>query len=64
VRVFYDVREGGVEVLAIVPKSEAESLLKKQEKQNEEGSFIRSKRRSLEIFAAGRKGGDSDYPPR
>ena len=29
VRVFYDVSEGVVEVLAIVPKSEAESWLKK-----------------------------------
>jgi mRNA interferase RelE/StbE len=30
IRVFYDVREGTVEILAIVPKSEAESWLERE----------------------------------
>ena len=36
-RVFYDVAEGEVEILAIVPKSEADAWLRTWEEQDEKG---------------------------
>lgn len=41
-RIFYDIEEDRVEILAIILKSKATEWLKKQEKAYEKGSLIRS----------------------
>ena len=42
IRVFYDVTDNTVEVLAIVPKSEADQWLERYGENDEEGSSVRS----------------------
>lgn len=44
IRVFYDVEENRVEILAIISKSKAIEWLEKEEKRHEKGSIVRSKR--------------------
>lgn len=63
-RVFYDVTETEVQVLAIVRKAEVTSWLERKGKKDEEGSPIRDQGSAVEVPPRRRKGSGRHHPPR
>src|SRR5258708_15468556 len=63
VRVFYDVVGSTVEVLAIVPKPEANHGSTSSEVPSEGSSSVRGIRRPISVSSRGRRTGNRHYPP-